>query len=174
MTTFDYLLLVLAAVVLLYQLRMLLRERKNVVIHGVTPNKKPIMIVFAIIVLIAMLRAQNLAQQWPVFVLIVAICSVVFCTGCGLGTDGIYSGGKFIDYKKAMYYDFDTRSKEGLTCRMSTLTKECAMRIQPEQQAEILKLMAENGIPDFEAYQKKVQKSVKTRQEAQQRKKKKK
>ena len=174
MTTFDYVLLILSAVVLLHQLRMLVRERKNVVIHGITPNKKPIIIVFAVIVLVAMLRAQNLAEQWPIFVLIVAICSIVFSTGCGLGTDGIYSGGKFIDYRKAMYYDFDTRSKEGLTFRMSTLTKECAMRIQPEQQAEILKLMEEQHIPDFEAYQKKVQKSAKTRHEAQMRKKKKK
>ena len=89
MTTFDYLLLVLAAVVLLYQLRMLLRERKNVVIPGVTPNKKPVMIVFAILVLVAILRAQNLAQQWPVFAIIVAICAIIFSTGCGLGTDGI-------------------------------------------------------------------------------------
>ena len=174
MTSFDYLLLILSAVVMVYQLRMLIRERKNVVIPGVTPNKKPVMIVFAVIVVVAILRAQNLAQQWPVFAIIVAICAIIFSTGCGLGTDGMYSGGKFIDFKKAMYYDFDTRSKEGLTFRMSTLTKECAMRIQPEQQAEILKLMDVQGIPDFEAYQKKVQKSVKTRQEAQQRKKKKK
>lgn len=174
MTTFDYLLLIIAAVVLVYQLRMMLRVRKNVVIPGVTPNKKSVMIVFGVIVLIAALRTQNMMQQWPVFALIVAICAIIFCTGCGLGTDGIYSGGKFIDYKKAMYYDFDTRSKEGLTFRMATLTKECAMRIQPEQRAEILKLMEQQGIPDFEAYQKKVQKSVKTRQEAQQRKKKKK
>lgn len=174
MTTFDYFLLILAAVVLVYQLRMMLRVRKNVVIPGVTPNKKSVMIVFGVIVLIAALRTQNMMQQWPVFALIVVICAIIFCTGCGLGSDGIYSSGKFIDYKKAMYYDFDTRSKEGLTFRMATLTKECAMRIQPEQRAEILKLMEQQGIPDFEAYQQKVQKSVKTRQEAQQRKKKKK
>lgn len=174
MTTFDYLLLIIAVIVLVYQLRIMIRQRKNVVISGMTPNRKPVMIVFGLIFLVALLRSQNLAQQWPVFALIIAICAIIFCTGCGLGTDGIYSGGKFIDYKKAMYYDFDTRSKEGLTFRMATLTKECAMRIQPEQRAEILKLMEQQGIPDFEAYQKKVQKSVKTRQEAQQRKKKKK
>ena len=174
MTSFDYLLLVVSAVALIYQLQMLLRVKKNVVIPGVTPNRKPVMIVFGLIVLIAALRAENLAKQWPVFALIALICVIVFATGCGLGKDGIYSGGKFIDYRKALYYDFDTRSKEGLTLRMATLTKECAMRIRPEQRAEILKLLEEQGIPDFEAYQKKVQKSVKTRQEAQQRKKKKK
>ncbi len=174
MTTFDYLLLIIAAVVLVYQLRIMIRQRKNVVIPGITPNRKPVMIVFALIILVAILRSQNLAQQWPVFALIIVICAIIFSTGCGLGTDGAYSGGKFIDYKKAMYYDFDTRSKEGLTFRLATLTKECAMRIRPEQRAEILKLMEQQGIPDFEAYQKKVQKSVKTRQEAQQRKKKKK
>lgn len=174
MTTFDYVLLIIAAIVLIHQLRMLVRVKKNVTIPGVTPNKKSVMIIFGVIVVLAALRAQNMAQQWPIFALIVVICGIVFCTGCGLGTDGIYSGGKFIDYKKAMYYDFDTRSKEGLTFRMSTLSKECAMRIQPEQRVEILKLMEKEGIPDFETYQKKVQKSVKTRQEAQQRKKKKK
>lgn len=174
MTTFDYVLLIIAAIVLIYQLQMMLRVRKNVVIPGVTPNRKPVMILLGVIIVIAALRSQNLAQQWPIFALIVLVCGIVFCTGCGLGTDGIYSGGKFIDFKKAIYYDFDTRSKEGLTFRMSTLTKECAMRIQPEQRAEILKLMEQQGIPDFETYQKKVQKSVKTRQEAQQRKKKKK
>lgn len=174
MTTFDYLLLIITAIVLVYQLRIMIRQRKNVVIPGATPNRKPVMIVFGLILLVAILRAQNLAQQWPLFALIVVICAVIFSTGCGLGSDGIYSGGKFIDYKKAMYYDFDTRAKEGLTLRVATLTKECAMRIRPEQQAEILKLLEEKGIPDFETYQKKVQNRVKTRQEAQQRKKKKK
>lgn len=172
MTTFDYILLALAAVVLVYQLWMMLQVRKNVVIPGITPNKKPMMIVFGLIIVAAMLRAQDMAQQWPVFLLIVLICGVIFSTGCGLGKNGIYSGGKFIDYRKAMYYSFDTHAKEGLTFRLSTLTKECAVRIQEDQQDAILDLMKEHRIPDFEAYQKKVQKSIKTREEAQQRKKK--
>ena len=173
MTTFDYILLAIAVVVLAYQIRLMFRVRKNVVIPGVPPNRKSVMIVFGVIILAAALRAQNLAQQWPVLTLIVLICVVVFSSGCGLGTDGVYSGGKFIDYKKALYYDFDTRAKEGLTFRLSTLTKECAMRIRPEQKDEILKLMDVQGIPDFDAYQKKLRKSASAREQAQQRKKRK-
>ena len=49
MTTFDYILLIVAAVVLIYQVRLLLRMKRDVLIPGVPPHRKTVGVLMALI-----------------------------------------------------------------------------------------------------------------------------
>lgn len=174
MTFMDYLLLILAAGVLIYQLNLLIKIKKTVIIPGTPPNRKVLIILVAAILVLAFIRSSSMARTWPVLLITGLACAMIFVGGSGLSLEGMYSGGRYLAFKQAEYYSIDTNSKEGLTFRLAKLTRECSMLIREEQQAEILKLMEENRIPTFEEYQKKMRKRVETRAQASQRKKKKK
>ena len=48
MTTFDYILLAVAAVVLIYQVQLLLRMKRDVLIPGVPPHRKTVGVLMAL------------------------------------------------------------------------------------------------------------------------------
>jgi len=174
MTTFDYILLIIAAAVLIYQVRLLLRMKRDVLIPGVPPHRKTVGVLMALVIVIAIIRTQDFTRQWPLFVLVVVVCLTVFIGGAGLAADGMYSSGSFISLKQAAYYEFRKRPTGELTFHLSKLTKEGQMIIKPAQQAEILQIMENNSIPTFEEYQKKMSKRLDDRVNASQKKKKKK
>ena len=174
MTTFDYILLIVAAAVLLYQVRLLLRMKRDVLISGVPPHRKTVGVLMALIIVLAFFRTEDFTRQWPLFVLVVVVCLTVFAGGAGLAGDGMYSSGTFISFKQAAYYEFRTRPNGDLTFHLSRLTKEGQMIIKPVQQDEILQMMENNNIPTFEEYQKKMSKRLGDRVNASQNKKKKK
>jgi len=174
MTTFDYILLIIAAAVLIYQVQLLIRMKRDVLIPGVPPNRKTIAVLMAIVIVLAIVRTQDFTRQWPLFVLVVVVCLTVFAGGAGLAGDGMYSSGTFISFKQAAYYEFGKSRDGSPVFRLSRLTKEGHMIIKPEQQAEILQMMETNNIPTFEEYQKKMAKRMDSRISASQNKKKKK
>ena len=173
MTTFDYILIVVAAAVLLYQVKLLIRFKRDVLIPGVPLNKKAIGVLMALVIALAVFRTQDFSRQWPMFVLVVVVCITVFLGGAGLAADGMYSSGTFISFKQAAYYEFGKTRDGRPVFRLSRLTKEGHMIIKPEQEAEILQVMINQGIPTFEEYQKKMAKRVDARMTASQKKKKK-
>ena len=173
MTTFDYILIIVAAAVLLYQLKLMIRFKRDVLIPGVPPNKKTVGVLMAIVIALAVLRTQDFSRQWPLFVLVVVVCITVFLGGAGLAGDGMYSSGTFISFQQAAYYEFGKTRDGRPVFRLSRLTKEGHMIIRPEQEAEILQMMYDRNIPEFEEYQKKMAKRVDARVAASQKKKKK-
>ncbi len=174
MTTFDYLLLIVAAAVLIYQVRLLLRMKRDVLIPGVPPHRKTVGVLMALVIVLALIRTEDFTRQWPLFVLVVVVCLTVFAGGAGLAADGMYSSGTFISLKQAAYYEFRTRPNGQETFHLSRLTKESQMIIKPEQKADILQIMENSSIPTFEEYQKKMSKRMNDRVNASQNKKKKK
>ena len=173
MTTFDYILIIVAAAVLLYQVKLLIRFKREVFIVGEPPSKKTIAVLMAVVIALAVLRAQDFSRQWPMFVLVLVVCITVFMGGAGLAADGMYSSGTFIAYKQAAYYEFGKNRDGKPVFRLSRLTKEGHMIIRPEQEAEILQMMVDHNIPTFEEYQKKMAKRMDSRIAASQKKKKK-
>ena len=173
MTTFDYILIAVAAAVLVYQVKLLIRFKRDVLIPGVPPSKKAIGVLMALVIALAVFRTQDFSRQWPMFALVVVVCITVFLGGAGLAADGMYSSGTFISFKQAAYYEFGKTRDGRPVFRLSRLTKEGHMIIKPEQEAEILQVMINQGIPTFEEYQKKMAKRVDARVAASQKKKKK-
>lgn len=174
MTTLDYVLLAAAAVVLIYQLNLLRKMKRDVLIPGTPPNRKVVAVLMGIIILLAVLRTQDFTRQWPLFVVIVVVCLTVFAGGAGLAGDGMYSSGTFISFKQAAYYEFGKRPDGSTVFCLSRLTKEGHMIVKPEQVAEIKQMMDNNSIPTFEEYQKKMSKRMDNRMAASQNRKKKK
>ena len=174
MTTFDYILLIVAAIVLIYQVQLLIRMKQDVLIPGAPPNRKTIAVLMAIVIALAIFRTQDFSRQWPLFVLVVVVCLTVFAGGAGLAGNGMYSSGTFISFKQAAYYEFGKARDGSPVFRLSRLTKEGHMIIKPEQQEEIRQLMEDNNIPTFEEYQKKMSKRMDSRINASQNRKKKK
>ena len=66
MTTFDYVLLAIAAVVLVHQLMLMVRAKRDVLIPGTPPNRKAVAVLVAVVLVLAVVRTQNIAQSWPV------------------------------------------------------------------------------------------------------------
>ena len=49
MTTFDYVLLAIAAVVLVHQLMLMVRAKRDVLIPGTPPNRKAVAVLVAVV-----------------------------------------------------------------------------------------------------------------------------
>ena len=173
MTTFDLILIALTVVVLTYQCNLLIRMKRDVIIPGTAPSKKAIGVIMVLVLVLAVVRAQDFARQWPVFALVFLVCLTVFIGGAGLSANGMYSSGSFISFKQAAYYEIAKQPDGRPVFRLSRLTREGHMIITPEQQAEIEELMMLNRIPNFEEYQKKMAKRLTNRVAASQKKKKK-
>ena len=174
MTTFDYILMIIAVSVLSYQVKLLVRMKRDVLIPGVPPHRKTVGVLMALIIVLAIIRTEDFTRQWPLFVLVVVVCLTVFAGGAGLAGDGMYSGGTFISFKQAAYYEFRTRPDGQETFHLSRLAKEGQMIFKPEQKADILQIMENNSVPTFEEYQKKMSRRLNDRVNASQNKKKKK
>lgn len=174
MTTFDYILILLAAGVLIYQLQLLVRMKRDVLIPGVPPNRKAVGVLMLLVIALAVLRTEDFTRQWPLFVLVVVVCITVFLGGAGLAGDGMYSSGTFISFKQAAYYEFGQTRDGKPVFRLSRLTKEGHMIIRSEQVAEITQMMEDHSIPTFDEYQKKMSKRLDARVAASNKKKKKK
>ena len=168
MTTLDYVLLAAAAVVLFYQLNLLRKMKRDVLIPGTPPNRKVVAVLMGIIILLVVLRTQDFTRQWPLFVVIVVVCLTVFAGGAGLAGDGMYSSGTFISFKQAAYYECGKRPDGSTVFCLSRLTKEGHMIVKPEQVAEIKQMMDNNSIPTFEECQKKMSKRMDNRMAASQ------
>ena len=174
MTTFDYILMIIAIAVLSYQVKLLVRMKRDVLIPGVPPHRKTVGVLMALIIVLAIIRTEDFTRQWPLFVLVVVVCLTVFAGGAGLAGDGMYSDGTFIYFKQAAYYEFRTRPDGRETFHLSRLAKEGQMIFKPEQKADILQIMENNSVPTFEEYQKKMSRRLNDRVNASQNKKKKK
>lgn len=169
MTTFDYILLAVAAVMLVYQLRLLLRARREITIPGTPPNRGTVILLVVVLLVLALFRAQDLSHTWPVFVVVAAACLTIFAGGCGLSANGMFSSGRYIAFDKAAYYEMDERGGRRIL-RLSLLTRETHMLVTDEQLPAVLALLEESGVPKYEEYRRKMAKSAATRAEAQARK----
>ena len=175
MTLFDYVLLIAAVLVMLYQLNLLRRIKRDVTIPGASPNRKTLMIIIGVVLVFALVRnSGNLATTWPVMAAIALACMMMFMGGSGLSAEGMYSNGTFISFPQAIYYDFDERPDGTLVFRLSRMTKEGVMVIEPGQQAQIKALMEEKGIPTQDEYHGNLTKQAVNKAAAKQKRKKKK
>lgn len=173
MTTFDYILLAVAAVLLVYQLRLLLRARWEITIPGKAPSRGAVVVLVVVLLALALFRAENLTRTWPVFLLVGLACLTIFAGGCGLSDSGMFASGRYIAFDQAAYYEMDERGGRRVL-RLSRLTRETHMIVTDEQLPAVLALLQEHQVPRYEEYRKKMAKSAATRAEAQARKKKKK
>ena len=84
-------LLVIAAVVLVHQLMLMVRAKRDILIPGTPPNRKAVAVLEDVVLVLAVVRTQNIAQRWTVFLVIAVACVTVFAGGCGLAATGMYS-----------------------------------------------------------------------------------
>ena len=75
----------------MHQLMLMVRAKRDVLIPGTPPNRKAVAVLVAVVLVLAVVRTQNIAQSWPVFVVIAVACVTVFAGGCGLAANGMYS-----------------------------------------------------------------------------------
>ncbi len=166
MTTFDYILLAAAAVLLVYQLRLLLRARREITIPGKAPSRGAVVVLVVVLLALALFRTQDLTHTWPVFVLVILACLTIFAGGCGLSDKGMFAGGRYIAFDQAAYYEMDERNGRRVL-RLSRLTRETHMIVTDEQLPAVLTLLEGSGVPKYEDYRRKMAKSAATRAEAQ-------
>lgn len=173
MTTFDYILLAVAILVLGHQINLLIRARREIILPGKPPSRGAVAVLLAVVLVLAIIRTENIARTWPVFVIIFVACLAIFAGGCGLSANGMFGSGRYIPFSQAAYYEIDQRGNQRIF-RLSRLSRETHMILTDEMEDKVLELMADNGIPRYEEYTHKMAKRATTRMEAQQRKKKKK
>ncbi len=173
MNTFDYILLIVAVVALAYQLFLLFRAKREILIHGTTPSRGAVVILLAVVLALALIRTENLRHTWPIFVVIGITCLSVFAGGCGLGRKGMFSSGRFIPFNLAEYYEVKEYKNQKVLV-LSRTTRATQMIIAEADLPAALAMMEENHIPIYAEYTKKLAKRTANRMEAQQKKKKKK
>lgn len=173
MTTFDIILLVVAILVLGHQISLLIRAKREIILPGKPPSRGAVAVVMAVVMVLAIIRTDNLARTWPVFVLVFVACLAIFAGGCGLSANGMFGSGRYIPFSQAAYYEIDRRGSQKVF-RLSRLSRETHMILTEEMEPRVLEIMRNEGIPRYEEYTHKMAKRANTRMEAQQRKKKKK
>lgn len=173
MTTFDIILLVVAILVLGHQISLLIRAKREIILPGKPPSRGAVAVVMAVVMVLAIIRTDNLARTWPVFVLVFVACLAIFAGGCGLSAKGMFGSGRYIPFSQAAYYEIDQRGSQKVF-RLSRLSRETHMILTEEMEPRVLEIMRNEGIPRYEEYTHKMAKRANTRMEAQQRKKKKK
>ena len=173
MTTFDIILLVVAILVLGYQISLLIRAKREIILPGKPPSRGAVAVVMALVMVLAIIRTDNLARTWPVFALVFMACLAIFAGGCGLSANGMFGSGRYIPFSQAAYYEIDSRGSQKVF-RLSRLSRETHMILTEEMEPKVLEIMRNEGIPRYEEYTHKMAKRANTRMEAQQRKKKKK
>ena len=173
MTTFDIILLVVAILVLGHQISLLIRAKREIILPGKPPSRGAVAVVMAVVMVLAIIRTDNLARTWPVFVLVFVACLAIFAGGCGLSANGMFGSGRYIPFSQAAYYEIDQRGSQKVF-RLSRLSRETHMILTEEMEPRVLEIMRNEGIPRYEEYTHKMAKRANTRMEAQQRKKKKK
>ena len=70
MTTFDYILLAVAIAVLGHQISLLIRARREIILPGKPPSRGAVAVLLAVVLVIAIIRTENLARTWPIFVIV--------------------------------------------------------------------------------------------------------
>ena len=90
MTTFDYILLAVAIAVLVYQISLLIRARREIILPGKPPSRGAVAVILAVVLVVAVIRTENLARTWPVFVIVFVACLAIFAGGCGLSANGMF------------------------------------------------------------------------------------
>lgn len=173
MTTFDIILLVVAILVLGHQISLLIRAKREIILPGKPPSRGAVAVVMAVVMVLAIIRTDNLARTWPVFALVFVACLAIFAGGCGLSANGMFGSGRYIPFSQAAYYEIDQRGSQKVF-RLSRLSRETHMILTEELEPKVLEIMHNEGIPRYEEYTHKMAKRASTRMEAQQRKKKKK
>lgn len=174
MTTFDYILLVLAICVLLYQITLVFRSRRDILIPGKAPNRGTVAIVMAVLLVLALFRVQGQVTGYIVLGLLAVICVLILLNGSGLNETGMYSAGAYIRYSQAAYYEVVANPDGSKTFRLSRLTKEGHMKFDPAREDEIHQLMERKHIPTFQDYQQRTAYRASQRMAAQQNRKRKK
>ena len=172
MNGFDYVILALGALVLIYQLMLMLRLRTQALIRGQTPNKRAVLVMLAILAALAVWRMGDLSQRWPVVAVLIAACAVFALCGTGITGRGVIGGGRQITFARAAYYTIEGENTENPTFRISRITRELSLNVAKEDIPRIRALMEENGVATFEEFQEKVEKKTRSRQNAQHKKKK--
>ena len=173
MTTFDYILLAIAIAVLGHQISLLIRARREIILPGKPPSRGAVAVLLAVVLVIAIIRTENLARTWPIFVIVFVACLAIFAGGCGLSANGMFGSGRYIPFSQAAYYEIDQRGSQKVF-RLSRLSRETHMILTDELEPKVLEIMRNEGIPRYEEYTHKMAKRAATRADAQQRKKKKK
>ncbi len=165
MTTFDYILLIVAVVALAYQLYLLFRAKREIIIKGTAPSRGAVVVLLAVVLVLALVRTENLRHTWPVFVVIGITCLSVFAGGCGIGRKGMFSSGRFIAFGQAEYYEVKDFKNQKIFV-LSRTTRATQMVISEADLAQVLEIMEEQGIPEYAVYTKRLAKRTANRMEA--------
>ena len=174
MMSFDYLLLIAAILVVVYQLSLAVRAKRSVVIAGVAPNQTVMIVIIGIVLVIALLRTDDILQRGPTLAAVAMACLSIFATKPGLSKTGMYAGGRYIPFDKAESYEFEKRPDGTQLFKLAKATRECMMIINKEQVKEIEALMEQYQIPTADEFHKRLSDRAKTRVDARQNQKKKK
>ncbi len=173
MTTFDYILLAIAVVATAQQITLLFRARREILIRGTAPSRGTVVALLAVVLVLALVRTENLRHTWPIFVVIGIACLAIFAGGCGLGNRGMYSSGRYVSFASAEYYEIKEHKGQKIF-RLSRMSRETQMIIKEADLPAALTMMEQNSIPNYEEYTKKMAKRTADRVTAHQKKKKKK
>lgn len=174
MTPFDYILITIAAVLLVYQLLLIYRQIRTAVIRGKAPMKTASAALLGVLLALAVWRMGDLSQRWPVVVMLVLVCIAFLMGGTALGENGMFCGGRFIRYDRAAFYAIDNPDGEKPVLRLSKLTREGSMELTPQQVPQAEAFLQGKGVPTEKEYRKKNDESIARRQNARARKRKKK
>lgn len=172
MTQFDLVLMGVAAVLLIYQVVLLVRQMRSALIRGKTPGRAASAVLLGGLLALAVWRMGDLSRKWPVVVVLAAVCAAYLLGGTALGANGMFCGGRFIAYDRAAYFVIDNPAGERPRLRLSKLTREGIMELAPEQISQVEALLMEKGVPTMEEYRKKVDEATERRQSVRARKRK--
>ena len=173
MMSFDYLLLIAAILVVIYQLSLAIRAKRRVVIQGVAPNQLVMIVLIGVILLIALIRTEDIVQRGPTLIAVALACLSIFLTKPGLAKDGMYAGGRFIPFSAAESYEFVKRPDGTSLFKLAKATRECMMIVTKDQIPEIEAVMEKHSIPTANEFHKRLSDRAKTRVDAKKKKKKK-
>ena len=174
MMSFDYLLLIAAILVVVYQLSLAVRAKRSVVIAGVAPNQTVMIVIIGIVLVIALLRTDDILQRGPTLAAVAMACLSIFATKPGLSKTGMYAGGRYIPFDKAESYEFEKRPDGTQLFKLAKATRECMMIINKDQVKEIEALMEQYQSPTADEFHKRLSDRAKNRVDARQNQKKKK
>ena len=174
MMSFDYLLLIAALLVVVYQISLALRAKRSVVIAGAAPNQTIMIAIIGVVLVIALIRTDDILQRGPTLAAVALACLSIFLTKPGLSKTGMYAGGRYIPFDKAESYEFEKRPDGTQLFKLAKATRECMMIITKDQVKTIEAMMEEYQIPTADEFHKRLSDRAKTRVDARQNQKKKK
>lgn len=155
---YDVIFLVIAVIVVFWQLRGISEAKKDMVYEGSVLGRKWTMLAaFAILGFAAARRGLDaLAQTWAMFVAVALVLTVYCFTKIGFGQRGVYRNSACYGYDTLKYYELYTQRPEMPIVRVGTDFREVNMVVKPEELDEIVRLLQSKGVKEVTLYRRKM------------------